>query len=1247
MLVPAGVPAPPVCRQSEFRKARSSSPRSTPTATARAMLSALPLPPLPPSPWTNANVPWSQPFGSFQPGFAPLLTLVLHKTATRDEPILWLDPTRRTALKFSRSELNPFLLACSPVRAFAIIARTTWTSLETQFRACWLLLVGSGTAAALSGFEAEMLVRNGRTQFALDIPPSLHHPPRAMAADQTEFDVFISYAHSDDIRGIVPALHEQLESDFQRLLQRHVEIFYDRSDIRDFDAWQVRCHRALRASRFFIVLLSPAYLGSDACRWEWEEWLKRELEHGQAGVGVACLWFIEIAQLDAPGDAGRLRQWKNELRQRFGVSFHAWREGGRDALRDAAARTELARLTDHVAQRLRLLALDRGQRGNLGWPQDRFVGRKPELRHLHERLLDAAPSAPVALIGIGGIGKTALALTFAFREADAFPGGRWLLRCEGHARLDSAMRPLVQDLGIELTGREKLDDTLAARRVLDTLRPRGLALFLLDNVDTPAFLAPGSLALLSGESGIRLLSTTRRAPGEFTAAGASVVPIDLDQLPEDHALDLIRLHQPGAAFASAVDENDAREIVRSLGGLTLAVETAAVYLGQNDPRVAEPRYAVRIADYLAGLRRDIASPGSGMSQLREVAATVRPTLARLDAPARTVLQLAALLPADSLPLPWLRGVAAKFHPSLANNAKIAERDEWTDLIRTLIGMRLLHPTSEPQVLTIHRLLQRVLDTELREERDEVVGLLESQLTARAWSIFNSQTAPADWELDALILAAPRCLDEHPIRDLANASVFLSDKIVTYRTLPATAGFLATVHKVLARLAASDPDNSAAKRDLSASLEKLGTLALAQGNLPEAQRLFRKFHRISRRLAGSDPDNVVFLSDCSVSFEKLGNVARAQDDLQKARHLFGESLSIRKRLTESDPDNTKFQDVLSVSLEKLGQVANAQDDLPEAQRLFGESLRIRKRLTESDPDNAAWKLALGISNSWLGNLATAQGNHDEAHRFHSARHTMIETLAKSDPANAAWQRDLSVSFEKLGDLATGPGNLPEARRLFAESLRIRERLAKTDSANAQWQRDLIASYQRSAIMAAKAGQPGEAAGHFSHCHLTLNRMREMRMHLDLALADFLAQLEQGALQNYADLIADSASLSAIAPPRPAPHIILAGIKTQPRREMSIEELRESARENFGKSYWEVAASDFQKLLAQGEPLADIAPKIVTCLLNAHEDLLPHDAASIEDLLRRLESAGHPTLAAGLRRQLEAKQPKPKKPWWKFW
>ena len=320
-------------------------------------------------------------------------------------------------------------------------------------------------------------------------------------------------------------------------------------------------------------------------------------------------------------------------------------------------------------------------------------------------------------------------------------------------------------------------------------------------------------------------------------------------------------------------------------------------------------------------------------------------------------------------------------------------------------------------------------------------------------------------------------------------------------------------------------------------------------------------------------------------------------------------------------------------------------LPAAAGCLAACHEVLKRLAASDPANAAWQRDLSVSLEKLGDLAVAQGDLAGALRSFSESKTIRERLAASDPANAAWQRDLSVSLEKLGGLAVAQGDLAGALRSFSESKTIAERLAASDPANAAWQRDLIVSYQKLAKVAAKAGEHGEAAGHFAQCRLTLRGMQEDHMHLDPALAGFLEQLERAAMENYAGLAAAYASSSGTASPRPAPRITIPDPKTHPPREIGIEEFRESARTNFGKGYWEAAASDLQKLLAQGEPLADIAPKIVTCLLNAHEDLLPHDAATIEDLLRRLESAGHPTPTADLRRQLEAKQPK--KPWWKLW
>ena len=86
----------------------------------------------------------------------------------------------------------------------------------------------------------------------------------------------------------------------------------------------------------------------------------------------------------------------------------------------------------------------------------------------------------------------------------------------------------------------------------------------------------------------------------------------------------------------------------------------------------------------------------------------------------------------------------------------------------------------------------------------------------------------------------------------------------------------------------------------------------------------------------------------------------------------------------------------------------------------------------------------------------------------------------------------------------------------------------------------------------------------------------------------------------------------------------------------------------RGLWEAAATHFEKLLQQGDPVATVAPDLITALLNAHETLSPATVTRIEFLLAQLASAGHPALAQELRPKFTAKleAAKPKKSWWKF-
>ncbi|MFC0449213.1 protein kinase domain-containing protein [Rhodococcus jostii] len=228
-----------------------------------------------------------------------------------------------------------------------------------------------------------------------------------------------------------------------------------------------------------------------------------------------------------------------------------------------------------------------GATGNLPVELSTFVGRRTELTEAKSLL---ATSRLVTLTGIGGVGKTRLALRAATNARRDFADGVWLVEL-GELRDGSLLEVLVAAaLGLRPQSTRPLHTTL-----LDFLAPRKL-LLVLDNceqvVDAAAKL---SETLLRACPKLRILTTSREALAIEGEAVLRVPPLtvpDSDREPSPQGMpryDAVRLFTERASTAvpgfELTEDNTSAvaRICRHLDGLPLPIELAAARLRAMSP----------------------------------------------------------------------------------------------------------------------------------------------------------------------------------------------------------------------------------------------------------------------------------------------------------------------------------------------------------------------------------------------------------------------------------------------------------------------------------------------------------------------------------------------------------------------------------------------------------------------------------------------------------------------------------------
>ena len=242
--------------------------------------------------------------------------------------------------------------------------------------------------------------------------------------------------------------------------------------------------------------------------------------------------------------------------------------------------------------------------GTLPLPSTSFVGRDAELVEL-VRLVDQAPI--VTLTGVGGVGKTRLAVHFGAIEGGRFAGGTWFCDLSVATTGDEVVERLAAALGLRAASTSELRVDLS-----DWLR-FSEALLIVDNCEHVAATAAAEFAPMVREGGLaKVVFTSRRAlglPGEHVMLVHPLRRLSAGSQAQGPRVAL--LIDRARAAGAVVDAQDPAllQVVDRLDGLPLAIELAARRLTAMTPTELEIRLS-RSFDLLEAADGSRATPSA-------------------------------------------------------------------------------------------------------------------------------------------------------------------------------------------------------------------------------------------------------------------------------------------------------------------------------------------------------------------------------------------------------------------------------------------------------------------------------------------------------------------------------------------------------------------------------------------------------------------------------------------------------------
>jgi len=797
--------------------------------------------------------------------------------------------------------------------------------------------------------------------------------------------LFVSYSHKDQdwlnqIRDVFAADKRSLRFGY-----------WDDGELTPGDAWYKEVLKAIDHAKVALLLVSPNFLESPFIM---EEEVPRILKAVDDGLTV--LWvplFGVLYGSDAPAAVASLAQLQAATSVATPLADLP-PELLQEALLDLCHRVEKLLNPARVPRNLPFPSI-----GNL------FKGRNGDLAQLEARLRQTGSAAivqPQAVTGMGGIGKTRLALEYAWRHAEDFTASLFV-SANTPDDLATNFARLSEPLDLPEYRLGKQDDQNDA--VLRWLQQNNRWLLILDNVDTPE--AVGAVKeMMANLHGGQILITSRIAGPKW---GNTVRQLSLDVIPQQDAVEFLMESSEGKRPSRPDDVEQARALATMLGCLPLALTHAAAYLGERFQSLQEYRadfeqhfaqviawYDPEAIEYDPQARGPTSSLHRGVGS-RTVATTFFMSFGRLSQMAKTLLRTGSFLSPEPIPVAMFETCPEETKALLGlwcgETVEPLIEQPLDEAFAELARYSLI--TRGDGTFSMHRMEQAIVQSripgaEINRWAQAIVNLVQRHGP-------ENPDEPSSWPVWDLLLPHAELLWE-TYREQPGVTISVEYPSSLAKLFGSKGRFAAAVgyaRQVEAwRQIHSGPEDP---RTLS-SQDYLADLLYENGEYEESEILFRRALASRERILGPEhPDTLESAGGLGKLLGKLGKWAEAEA-------LHRRALEIRERVLEPDhPDTLDSLDGLATVLFNKGELAAAE---PLYRRRL-ESLNHVK-----GPNNLSTLAAMNN----LAHLLERKGDYVEATPLLRQCAEACERLVGPEhPKTLASLHNLSICLCKQGDV----------------------------------------------------------------------------------------------------------------------------------------------------------------------------------------------------------------------------------------